>query len=562
MHAKALISHLIALLLATLYSSTVAAAPAGDPFNKPPDQVIVKFLPGTAADLQREAHQLANGTVVQQLPGIGVTVVEVGVGSVEGAIEIYERNPNVDYAEPNYHRLLFRPTTTEGSEPTLSVANNFDEQWALANTGQGFGATVDPIFGTLIHPAYSGTAGADISAEAGWSTDRHGSPSVAIAILDSGVDCDHADLAGKCIEQLNFVAEHGSDNVDVIGHGTHVAGIAAANTNNGVGIAGVGWNTSIGSMKVCWEDMSLAILGIVIGQCDDADIAEAISHVVSSGLYQVINMSLAGPEYSITLQNAVDQAWDAGLVIVAGAGNEYNDTIMYPAGYGNVIAVGSTDQHDNLSYFSTFGSWVSVLAPGSVILSTVPGEFCGQSEPSDCYDWKSGTSMSTPHVAGLAALLWAHLPGATNAGIRSVIQTTADPVGALGQNFHAWAEYGRINMSAALSASSTPLEPVSHHVDSLTASILNVGKGSKAGQVQVRIRDDLGNAVAGATVSGEFSGAFVDAASGVTDGSGQATLTTSGTAKGSVSFTFCVSDVVAASTTYDPASNLVGCASL
>ena len=251
----------------------------------------------------------------------------------------------------------------------------------------------------------------------GWGTDRFGSPNVAHRhTLDSGIACDHLDLAGKCIEQVNFVEEHNSTLEDVLGHGTHVAGIAAATVDNTVGIAGVGRTTSIGSMKVCWEDMSLAILGIIIGQCDDADVADAIAYVVSSGQYQVINMSLAGPEFSNTLQAAIDDAWSAGIVIVAGAGNEYTDTLMYPAAYNNAIAVGSTDHHDNLSAFSTFGSWVSVLAPGSSILSTVPGGFCGQpvGDPSDCYDWKSGTSMSTPHVSGLAALLWAELPSATN----------------------------------------------------------------------------------------------------------------------------------------------------
>jgi thermitase len=531
-----------------------------DPFTQPPDEVIIKFHPGTPAAAQREAHQQVNGRVVEQLDGVGVTVVEVGVGSVTGAIEVYERNPNVVYAEPNHHRLLFRPVTTEGSEPTLGVSNNFDEQWALTNTGQGFGATVDPLFGTLIHPTYQGTSGADINAEAGWAGDRHGSPSVAIAVLDSGVDCNHSDLLGKCLEQLNFVAEHGSSNTDLIGHGTHVAGIAAAHTDNGIGIAGVSWDTSIGSMKVCWEDTSLAILGIVLAYCDDADIAEAIDYAANSGLYQVINMSLAGPEFSITLQNAIDQAWDAGLVIVAGAGNEYSDTIMYPAGYANVIAVGSSDQHDNLSYFSSFGSWVSVLAPGSAIFSTIPGEFCGQpsTESSDCYDWKSGTSMSAPHVAGLAALLWAHKTGATNANIRNAIQDAATTVGVLGQNFQAWSQYGRIDMGSALSVSITELEPTAHHVDALTASTINIGRGSKQGQIQVSIRDDLGNPVPGATVSGIFSGSFAEAASGVTNGSGEAILSTTDIAKGGVAFSFCVTDVTGA-TAYDPSMNLVTC---
>jgi len=554
---------LAVLMVALLASKPAAAASVDTRLHKAPDELLVKFKPGTPADVQRLAHQVANARLKKRLDSLGVTVVEVGVRAVEGAMVLYENNPNVEYVEPNQHRLLYRPLTNEGSEPTLGVVNNFDEQWGLQNTGQGFGATVDPVLGTLIHPTYHGTPGADINAVAGWSDDRYGSSAIGIAVLDSGVDCSHSDLVGKCIEQISFVAEHGSDNVDIIGHGTHVAGIAAANTDNGVGIAGVGRNTSIGSLKVCWEDMSLAILGIVIGQCDDADVAEAISYAASSGLYQVINMSLAGAEFSITLQSAVQQAWDAGIVIVAGAGNEYSDTVMYPAGYQNVIAVASTDQHDNLSHFSSFGGWVSVLAPGSTILSTVPGGFCGQSDtvPSECYDWKSGTSMSAPHVAGLAALLWAHMPGATNAEIRSVIQSTADPLGALGQSFDAWSQYGRIDMSAALSSAGTPLEPSAHHVDALTGGTISEGKGSKRGEIQVRIVDDLGNPVAGATVYGDFGGDFNESASGSTNAVGEVTMTTTGTAKGGVSFSFCVNDVAGA-TAYDASMNVLTCIEL
>jgi thermitase len=474
----------------------------------------------------------------------------------------------VIYAEPNFSRPLFRPVTTEGAEPALGVANNFDEQWGLHNIGQGFGATTDPIFGTLIHPTYFGTPGADINAPEGWGSDRFGSPLVRIAVLDSGVACDHVDLAGKCWDEQNFVAEHGSTLEDVLGHGTHVAGIAAAHTDNGMGIAGVGRSTGIGAMKVCWEDMSLAILGIVIGQCDDADVVEAIEYVINSGEYQVINMSLAGPEFSITLQNAIDDAWAAGIVVVAGAGNEYTDTLMYPAAYANAIAVGATDQHDNLAAYSTFGDWVSVLAPGSTILSTIPGGFCGQAEgvPSDCYDWKSGTSMATPHVAGLAALLWAHLPAPTNQEVRSIIETSADSSGALAQNFSAWVQHGRINMAAALMDGGSPPPPpppppaaTTHHVASISVSTVSAGKGRKHARAQIQVLDDLGDPVAGATVSGSFTGSFGESGSAVTNGSGIAVITTGSTAKGGVAFTFCVDNVTASGTSYDEESNATIC---
>lgn len=424
-----------------------------------PDRVLVAFHPGTPAAEIRAAHSQAGGHVVKTIKALGVQVVGVPAGTVADAIQHYQRNPNVKFAEPNYRRPLFLPVTLEGGEPSLGISNNFTEQWGLDNTGQAFGATVDPIFGTLIVPAYQGIVDADIDAPEGWAI-SHGSAAIKIAILDSGVSCSHVDLADKCIEQVNFVGEHGSRIDDVIGHGTHVAGIAAAKTDNGKGVAGVAWDASVGSLKVCYEDYSLAILGIIQGFCEDADVAEAITYAVVAG-YQVINMSLAGAEFSNTLQSAVDDAWNNGLVLVAGAGNDYSSEKRYPAAYNHVIAVGATDYIDNQASFSSFSSdqddWVDVAAPGHVILSTVPGELCGiaPDDPDGCYDWKSGTSMATPHVAGIAALLWAYLPNPSNVQIRQIIEQSADVVGALGQNLLAWTKYGRVNLYKALTYQSS-----------------------------------------------------------------------------------------------------------
>lgn len=524
------------------------------------DTVLVRFTPGAAAAEVAQAHRDAQGTVTRSFDAIGVKVIRVPKGSAETAVERYRRNPNVEFADLNYRRSVFLPTTTEGAEPGLGVANNFDEQYGLHNTGQGFGASVDPIWQTLVYPTYKGTPGADINAPEGWAL-THGSSTVGIAILDTGIACDHLDLAGKCIEEVNLVAEHGSTLEDFFGHGTHVAGIAAATNDNSIGIAGVGWNSKIGSLKTCWEDYSLELFGIITGQCDDDDIIEAITHAVESGLYDVISMSFAGPIVSSSVETAVDYAWNSGLILVAGAGNDYSQDILYPAAFDNVIGVGSTDYHDNLSAFSTFGSWVSVLAPGTAILSTVPGGGCGQPAgvPSDCYDYKSGTSMSTPHVSGLAALLWAQNPTATNGQIRSLIENGADATGALGQNLLAWSAHGRINMAAALGNNA---EPVTHHVQSITVSTQNAGRGNKQGQATVTIVDDLGNALNAATVTGTFTGDFSQTISAPTDGNGSVTLITTATAKGGVTFTFCVDDVThAGGTVYNSAANTPTCAS-
>ncbi|MCH8320025.1 MAG: S8 family serine peptidase, partial [Acidobacteria bacterium] len=453
------------LLVWTVDSPLLLAQSQGNsPQPFAPDTVLVRFNPGTAASEMGAAHSQAGGKVVKTIAAIGVQVVAVPNGTVLTAVQRYQRNPNVTFAEPNYQRPLFLPVTQEGSEPSLGIQNFYDEQWGLHNTGLSFGATVDPLFGTLIVPAYTGIADADIDAPEGWNI-THGSAAIRIAILDSGVYCTHADLFSKCIEQISFVGNKSLSADDILGHGTHVAGIAAAEPDNGVGIAGVAWEASIGSLKVCYEDYFLAVFGIIQGVCEDADIADAITYAADSG-YEVINLSLAGPQFSQTLLSAVNYAWNQGVVIVAGAGNGYSTEKLYPAAFDNVIAVAATDYFDNLAYFSTFGDWVSVLAPGHTILSTVPNELCNMlpDDPEGCHDWKSGTSMATPHVSGIAAMLWAQDPNQTNTQVRSSIENSAEEVGALGQNFQAWVQHGRVNLYEALmlydSGSSPPEEGV------------------------------------------------------------------------------------------------------
>ena len=204
---RTLLFLLVSSLASTVSPPTISAQNGqGTPLSFAPDRVLISFEPGTAAADVRAAHATAQGRIVKVIDALGVQVVAVPNGTVGNAIQKYERNPNVKFAEPNFQRPLFRPATTEGSEPGLGIANNFSEQWALDNTGQSFGATVDPLFGTLIAPAYTGIADADIDAPEGWAI-THGSASVKIAILDSGIACQHADLDSKCIEQVNFVDE-------------------------------------------------------------------------------------------------------------------------------------------------------------------------------------------------------------------------------------------------------------------------------------------------------------------------------------------------------------------
>jgi subtilisin family serine protease len=445
-----------------------------------PDRVLVRFKPGTAAASNADLHRQAGGQRLKTIPHIGVEVIKIPKGRVQQTLQRYRANPNVEFAEPDYHRVLVLPTEgTDPPPPDGTGADFFPEQWGLNNTGQ---LLIDPASGL---PILTGTPDADIDAPEGWDI-SNGDASVKIAILDTGVDCNAVDLAGKCVEQISFVTDYSSTLDDIVAHGTHVAGIAAANTDNAKGSAGVGWQTSLGSLKACYEfQIDLLppfMLYVTVGVCPVSASAAAITYAADNG-YHVINMSYGsdvidvsgepiGPSVPPNAESAaIAYAWSQGVVIVAAAGNDANTTQLYPAAYNEVIAVAASDRFDNLASFSTFGNtWVSMIAPGENIISTEPDDSCllfvAGYIPGvdDCLTWKSGTSMASPHVAGAAALLWAQLyPGQVPSGcvasngmpcnsvVRGFLENGADTSGALTQNFLAWSQNGRLNLFNMLS---------------------------------------------------------------------------------------------------------------
>lgn len=463
-HAKSLAPLAGAVLLLSAAAVAAAGLPAGvaAPPRFAPDRVLVAFKPGTPAAAIAEAHAAAGSQVVKTFDAIGVQLLAVPAGSVTAKLALYQRNPNVRYAEPNLYRVLVLPAEGKDPPPPLGLGiDYFQQQWGLNNTAQ---ALYDPETGANV----AGTAGADIEAPTAWDLST-GSPGVKIAILDTGVECTHVDLAGKCVEQRNFTIS--STAGDLLGHGTHVAGIAAANTDNGRGVAGVGWHTTVGSLKVCREYPSETFP--LLGLCEVADSVEGLLHAAdpdgdpnTADAYHVANMSYGSdPDPYAPSQaeaDAIAYAWNRGVVLVAAAGNDYAPTPTYPAAFPQVISVAATDRHDNLAYFSTFGSsWVSVAAPGLNIFSSYPNAGCGlpANDPEGCYAWLSGTSMASPHVAGVAALVWARYPGIDNAQVRSYIESSADRQGALGQNFGAWVRFGRLNAYRALAADAPPPPP-------------------------------------------------------------------------------------------------------
>ncbi|MDR6226518.1 thermitase [Desmospora profundinema] len=373
----------VALVLPSAASATpeVKAEP-----NYVPDELIVKFKPGIAGQAKSSIHAQEEAKVVSRNHAVGLEVVKLEKGqSVQKAIQAYEKNPNVEYAEPNY---IVKVDWTP-NDPAFST-----QQWGPQR----------------------------IQAPRAWDITRSSS-NIRIAVIDTGVQYNHPDLSGKVIRGYNFV-ERNWNPYDGNGHGTHVAGIAAAITNNGIGMAGMAPNARIFAVRVLNNSGSGTLANVVNG----------ITHAADNGSH-VINLSLGSTSGASSLESAVNYAWNRGSVVVAAAGNAGNTSPHYPAYYANALSVAATTSSDAKAWFSTYGTWVDVAAPGHSIYSTFP---------TNTYRSLSGTSMAAPHVAGLAGLLAAQ--GRSNSQIRTAIQNSADRIS--GTGFY-W-RYGRVNAYRAV----------------------------------------------------------------------------------------------------------------
>jgi len=239
-----------------------------------------------------------------------------------------------------------------------------------------------------------------------------GSPEILIAVLDTGIDQNHEDLSGKVMAEVDFTDSHTPD--DVHRHGTHVAGIIAANSSNSIGICGVAPQCRLMNVKVA-DDKS---------RCQPSAVAEGIIWAVDNGA-SVINISIELGEPLPELEEAVDYAWSKGAVVIAAAGNDGSQLPVYPAYYENCLAVAATRQNDTLAPLSNYGEWVDVAAPGFNIYSTLPD---------DSYDYKTGTSFAAPYVSGLAALLFnvvtdSNGDGRLNDEVRAAIEAGCQEIG-------------------------------------------------------------------------------------------------------------------------------------
>ncbi|MFB9414549.1 S8 family serine peptidase [Dactylosporangium matsuzakiense] len=254
----------------------------------------------------------------------------------------------------------------------------------------------------------------EIQLDSAWNRSI-GSTDQVIAVIDSGVDGTHPDLAGRVLAGYNAITNTGTAvgaNSDDNGHGTMVSGVAAANTDNGIGIAGVAWNARVMPVKVLDS----------AGTGNDSDIAEGITWAADHGA-KIINLSLGGPGDSAVLHDAVTYATNKGAILVVAAGNTGDGTVQYPAAYPEVLAVAATDSSARISDFSTRGDWVDVAAPGFRIVSTGPNHN---------YYFASGTSFAAPMVSGVAALMRANNPALTPAQLTATIRAKAQEAGPRG----------------------------------------------------------------------------------------------------------------------------------
>ncbi|MDI6780381.1 MAG: S8 family serine peptidase, partial [Bacteroidota bacterium] len=326
-----------------------------------------------------------------------------------------KNNPSVLFAEPNFIGVL----AMIPGDPI------FPFQWGLRNDGSRPSSTYD----------------ADIDAPETWDIEL-GASSIIIAFLDTGIDLNHEDLATKILPGWDplfndFIPE------DVDGHGTWVTGVAAAITNNGLGVAGTCPNCMILPIKVGQPNTNLnatyKALEFAVGN------PQGIEGIPPNPYFaDVINMSIAFTSHSALLQQGILDAYNAGAVLVAAAGNNNYSFYTYPAAYNEVIAVAATDENDAKAGFSNYGTWVDIAAPGVFISTT---------DLNNGYTGPSGTSLSAPMVAGVIGLILSR-PNAvlTASQIRQALIDTSDPV----TGFPAIGG-GRVNAYNALTTNIAPV---------------------------------------------------------------------------------------------------------
>lgn len=369
------------------FSQVAKAENIAPPGQTDISSIIIKLKADVTPEQKAELIARNGGVEVSGIPALRMYVIEIPSSEVENALLMYKADPLVESAELNLKRKV---------EAIPSDLYYTTEQWALTKIGW------ESVFGSYTPQGTS-----------------------KVAVLDTGVDASHPEIQGRILDGMS-VFDDSKGLTDPHGHGTWLAGIIAANTDNSDGIAGVAFSgVNIIPVKVISND----------GTGLDSNIIQGIIWAADNGA-DVILMGFSNPEKSSLLQDAIDYAWAKGAVLVASAGNDGQNVATFPAGHRGVIGVSATDHEDNLAPFSNYGDSIFLAAPGTEIASTTLG---------NDYLVISGTSPSAAIVAGVAAFMKAVDPTLTNGIIVNRLARTADPAGIIGQTGN-----GRINMARAL----------------------------------------------------------------------------------------------------------------
>jgi len=473
-----------------------------------PDEIIVKFKRGVREDVIDRLNARHGAVAFYKSRLAGFKRLRIPARrTVSEMVERYRRDPNVEYAEPNYIAYAF----------WVPNDDHYSAQWHLNN------------------PEYGG-----INMEEAWQTEEDlglepgGDPSVVVAVLDTGVAYEDRtererwlwwwverryeqapDLGDTSFVQgYDFVNDDSHPNDDE-GHGTHVTGTIAQSTNNGMGVAGVAFNCSIMPVKVL--DSS--------GSGTYADVADGIIWAADQGA-DIINLSLGGPQASTTLENACAYAYNNGVTIVCAAGNDGQDTVSYPAAYDEYcIAVGATDYYENRAYYSNYGESLDLVAPGGDIGQTIrdengdsyPAGVLQQTFGNSTTDWGywfyEGTSMAAPHVSGVAALLISLLrsnememtPQQVRDEVREALESSAEYL--LGeQHENVWdREYGWGVVDAAAALNYVAEPPTEPSVRTFDAENVTETSATLKGHLTLGIAESLDVSFEYRTPSGEYN---------------------------------------------------------
>lgn len=407
----------IAILIVPLPPLPPSAAQAAAP-ARPAELVVLSRSTAQASGLAQALPARHGNDVQPEAPGLSgrVVLVKVPRGREEEYKARLAADPNVAAVSRNYEvRAEAAPLTP--SDP------QFAQQWGLAT----------------------------VRAPEAWG-DGARANGVTVAVIDSGADYGHPDLAGSLLAGCNFIVVPSvcgpTAAADDNGHGTHVAGTIAATTDNGTGVAGLAWGASILPLKAL----------DAVGSGSWYAIADAIGYATNQPGVRVINMSLGSdPSFPpdagdrALLQTMIDGARARGIVVVVASGNagaDLDQKPVYPASLNGVVTVGAVAQNGTRASFSNYGTAITVVAPGVGILSTLCAYNYSTKDCNHTYGQKSGTSMASPHVAALAALLIARTPSLTPDGIAEVLRASADDLGTPGTDTSFGA--GRINAATAL----------------------------------------------------------------------------------------------------------------